>query len=104
MSRPLLAIYTRRSEAKRFHDACFRYHGRACWKCGNAATDAAHIIPRSQLGPQRYACPVENARPACRRCHDRQERHEIAFPKAWRLKAIRALNRVLRVKIVESAA
>jgi len=100
--RPQIGNPKRQSEAAAFHRAVFKAHGSSCYFCsGSKATDAMHVIPRSQLGPKRYACPTENARPGCRRCHDLQTRGELVFPIAVRRKAIRALNNVLTVKIQE---
>lgn len=106
MSKPLIANPKRQSEAAAFHRAVFKAHGDRCHFCGKPqSTDAMHVIPRSQLGPKaRYACPVENGRPGCRRCHDAQERNELQFSVSVRRRAIRALNKVLKAPLMEPAA
>lgn len=52
-----------------FRAAVYRRYGRACVKCGDPATDVAHIIRR---GYDRTRCMVENARPLCGECHREQ--------------------------------
>lgn len=102
--RPLVANPKRQPEAAAWHRRVFKAHGNVCHWCPKKATDAAHVIPRSQLGkPQRYACPEENGRPACRACHDRNEANDPArqFSLAIRRKAVRALNKVSKVPIAE---
>ena len=102
MSRPLIPNKARESEARAWHNAVFKAHGKKCWHCGGEATDAAHIIPRSRLGPKlRYAIPVENGRPACRRCHELQESRIIEFPLSVVRAAIRAHNKIAKVKMQE---
>lgn len=100
MSRPLVADPRRHSEANLFHRACFRAHGKRCYFCGSkSATDAMHIISRAFLGPRRYECPIENARPGCRACHDKQTRGELVFKKEDVRRAIAALNKVCKCKL-----
>ncbi len=106
MSRPLIANPKRDVEAAAFHRAVFKAHGSCCHFCGKkGATDAMHVISRSLIGPKaRYACPIENGRPGCRSCHDRQERDELKFTLSVRRRAVRALNKVMRAPIEEPAA
>lgn len=100
MSRPLIANAKRQSEAQAFHRACFKAWGRVCYFCGSKdATDAMHLVPRAVLGPRRYVCPVENSRPGCRSCHNKQTRGELAFKKADMRRAITALNKVCKQKM-----
>ena len=99
MSRPLIANKKREGEAARWHREVFKAHGRACFFCGKDATDAMHIIARAQLGPLRYEIPVQNGRPGCRACHERQERGELHFPVRIMRIAIRAHNAIAKVKL-----
>ena len=99
MSRPLIANKARESEAARWHRDVFKAHGRACFFCGKDASDAMHIIPRAQLGPLRYQIPVQNGRPGCRACHERQERGELKFPLRVVRTAILAHNKISKVKM-----
>ena len=101
MSRPLIIRNDAEKEAHAFHVAVFKNWGNKCYRCKAHATDAAHIIPRSKLGPHRYASPVTNGRPLCRTCHDSQEKGEWDFPKVIRNRAIRALNKVLKIRLEE---
>lgn len=102
MSRPLVADMKRLSEAADFHRRVFAKWGNACYrgKCKKRATDAAHVIPRSQLGPQRYACAEQNGRPLCRDHHNEQEAGLWDFSAKDKRAAIRALNLVLKIKLV----
>lgn len=100
MTRPLIANKKRESEAAAFHRSCFKAHGRACFFCGKDASDAMHVIPRSHLGPLRYAIPVQNSRPGCRACHERQEAGELHFPVRVVRIAIAAHNKLSKVKMV----
>jgi hypothetical protein len=99
MSRPLIANKQRESEADKWHREVFKAHGKLCFFCGKAATDAMHIIPRSKLGPLRYAIPVQNGRPGCRECHERQERGELRFGIRFVRIAIAAHNKIAKVKL-----
>lgn len=101
MTRPLIEDKRQKNDAAKFHRAVFRAHGNRCWNCDGHATDAAHVIPRAQLGSLRYEIPVENGRPACRRCHNAQESGEIAFPVEIVRIAIRAHNQISKVHIQE---
>lgn len=107
MTKPLVPDAKRASEATRFHRGVFAMFGgpkKICSLCGRpGATDAAHVIKRSHLGPLRYADP-RFARPAHRQCHERQERNEIEFSLAIRQDAIRAHNAIAKIKIQEPAA
>ncbi len=80
MKRTVLRANPKRfREASRYHDDVFAFWGPYCYLCPMrtpVAQDAAHVIPRSKLGPLRYA-NVHFARPAHRICHERQERNEI---------------------------
>ena len=102
MSKPLMANPARNAEANSFHQMVFAEYGgpkRLCIFCGKpGATDAAHVIPRSKLGPLRYAC-IEFARPAHRHCHESQERGEIDFPIDVRRDAVRAHNQIAKVRM-----
>ena len=99
MSRPLLADPKRKSEADRWHKIVFGKWGNACWFCGSHATDSMHIIPRNLLGPLRYAIGWESGRPGCRRCHDRQGAGVLRFAVKDMRMAVRAHNKIARVKI-----
>lgn len=99
MSRPLIPNRKRKSEADGWHKAVFKAHGGKCYFCGSAASDAMHIIARAHLGPLRYEIPVQNGRPGCRSCHERQERGELQFSLHDVRVAIRAHNKIARVKI-----
>jgi hypothetical protein len=103
--RPLVANPKRDSEAATFHRRVFKAHGSECHWCSKKATDAAHVVPRSQLGKQRYACAEDNGRPACRGCHDRNEASdpEYQFSLKVRRRAVKSLNVALKVKIAEPA-
>lgn len=115
-TRPLVPKLATQLDGDEFRRAVFAAHGRACYffpvktvkdattgekrrrrpdeRCLKDATDPAHIVPRSQLGPKsRYACPEENGRPLCRVCHDIQESGRLEFPDAIYNRAIRALNK-----------
>ena len=98
--KPLIAKRQTVNAAGQWHRAVFRAHGKTCWNCGALATDACHVIPRSQLGKLRYEIPKENGRPGCRSCHDKQERGEIDFPLSVRRAAVRAHNRIARAPLV----
>jgi len=105
MSKPLVANSRRNSESSAFHRAVFDAWGHKCYFGWNhQATDAAHIIPRSRLGKQRYACAKMNGRPVCRRHHEAQEAGLIDFTLADRRRAVVALNKVLKDRIQEPAA
>lgn len=99
MSRPLVADGKRKSEAHTFHRRVFAKHGKACYFCGSAATDAAHVIGRAHLGPLRYADP-HFARPTCRRCHDAVDRNEIKWPIAILRDAVKHFNKLAKVPMV----
>lgn len=99
MSRPLIPNKARKSEAQRWHDDVFKAHGKLCFFCGNAASDAMHIIPRNLLGPLRYLIPVQNGRPGCRSCHDRQGAGELKFPIRITRIAISAHNKIAKVRL-----
>jgi 5-methylcytosine-specific restriction endonuclease McrA len=89
MTKPLIADRKRRSESAEFHRLVFQRHGYECYFCGGKATDAAHVIPRSQLGPKtRYAAPQFNGRPLCRACHEENR----IFPLDMRRQAAKAIN------------
>jgi hypothetical protein len=119
MSRPLVAKQSTEDAADAFHRAVFAAHGRTCFfhgpkfkfvldfttrkprprkpeeRCEKDATDAMHVVPRSQLGPKsRFACPDENGRPGCRTCHDLEDAGRLDFPDAIYNRAIRALQAV----------
>lgn len=102
--KPLIGNPQRISEAAAFHKIVFtRYGGpkKICALCSKpGATDAAHVIPRSKLGPLRYADP-RFARPAHRFCHNRQERGEIDFTLAIRREAVRAHNEIAKIPMRE---
>ena len=100
---PLLPRRERQSEAQRFHRETFKAHGRACYFCGKEASDAMHIIPRPMLGSKRYECAADNSRPGCRACHRKQTDGTLAFALSDRQRAVRALNKVLKVKLPEPA-
>jgi hypothetical protein len=106
MSRPLITDPKQRSLAAKFHADVFAMFGgpkRMCFLCDKpGATDAAHVVSRTLLGPHRYADP-RLARPAHRTCHDRQTRHEIEFSPKIRREAIKVANALCRVKIPEVA-
>ena len=90
-------------EAREFHRRVFAKWGNRCYFCGGKATDAMHIIPRSQLGPHRYACAEENGRPGCRVHHDASEANDprCQFHVSQRRKAVKALNKILKQPIQE---
>ena len=102
MSRPLIANPKRQSEAAAFHKAVFQLFGgpkKICALCDKpGATDAAHVIPRSKLGPLRYVDP-RFARPAHRACHMAQERGEIEFSLIIRRSAVHAHNTLAKIKM-----
>ena len=101
MSRPLIANKNRQSEAARFHRECFAAWGHICYFCGlKNASDAMHLISRAQLGPRRYECPAENGRPGCRTCHEQQTGGKLAFKPADIKRAVTALNKVCKIKVV----
>lgn len=111
MSRPLVASKPmadkkksqRDNGAAEFHRRVFAAHGNKCTYprgCGERATDAAHVIARSKLGQHRYVCPEENGRPLCRKHHNEQESALWDFPAGVMRRAIAALNKVLKVKLV----
>jgi hypothetical protein len=101
--RPLLDNPKRKNEAARFHREVFALYGgpkRLCVFCGRqGATDAAHVISRSKLGPLRYADP-RFARPAHRRCHMEQEAGLIDFAIEIQRDAIAAHNEISKIKLV----
>ncbi len=103
MSRPLIPDPKRALEAAAFHRLVFAKYGRwnrVCSLCGKqGATDAAHVVPRSMLGPLRYADP-RMARPAHRACHEAQERGDICFSLAIRRDAVLAHNEIAKVPLV----
>lgn len=109
MSRPLIATKpmgdkkakARKIGAAEFHRRVFESWGPKCWRldCSARAVGAAHIVPRSKLGPHRYACPKQNGRPLCRRHHDEQEAGLWDFPARIRRQAVDALNEILTVKL-----
>ena len=107
MSKPLIAskpmVDAKRRQRERmaaaWHKAVFLAHGDKCYWCGKKATDAAHIIPRSRLGPLRYEMPVENGRPACRTCHELQERGMLVFEAKDLFAAVRHHNRIAKVPL-----
>ncbi len=102
MSKPLIPNKQRESDAAWFHREVFRAHGSKCWHCKGDATDASHVIKRALLGPKmRYAMPVENGRPACRRCHRLQEAGTISFPLGVIRAAIRAHNQIAKIPLRE---
>ncbi len=104
--KPRKAMRAEKPEHRRgreaFHAAVFAAHGDRCYfGCGRAATDAMHVVPRSQLTQRtRYAAPAANGRSGCRRCHKAQESGAIAFPLNVRLGAVRALNHVPGVRVL----
>lgn len=97
--KPLIANPKRQSEATAFHRRVFKEHGDKCYFCGCKATDAMHIEGRSRLGKHRYACPEENGRPGCRRCHVLQTDNKLQFKSADVRRARVALNQVLKDKL-----
>jgi hypothetical protein len=103
MSRPMIsrvkpkANPKRKSEAATFHRSCFKAWGDKCFFCGGKATDAMHVIARAKLGPLRYEIPVQNSRPGCRACHDRQGAGELKFPIGVLRTAISAHNKIAKV-------
>jgi hypothetical protein len=103
MSKPLISNPKRQSEASRFHARVFALYGgprKICELCKKpGATDAAHVVSRTALGPHRYADPGL-ARPAHRECHERQTRHEIHFDIRTQRAAIKVANLFCKVKIV----
>ena len=80
MSKPLTVDPGMAAKASKYHAEVFKFWGYFCVLChGKApATDAAHVIPRSKLGPLRYA-DVHFARPAHRKCHELQEAGKLDF-------------------------
>ena len=104
MSKPLIPDPKRQSEAAKFHRDVFERYGgpkRLCALCGKpGATDAAHVLRRSHLGPLRYA-DAQFARPAHRPCHEKVDRYEISWPKEIMLEVIRAHNRIAKIQIRE---
>lgn len=102
MSRPLQPDPKRVREATQFHRDVFATYGGAkkiCALCNRpGASDAAHVIPRSKLGPLRYA-DVRFARPAHRLCHDQVDRHIIEWPIHILADAISAHNQIAKVKL-----
>ncbi len=103
MSKPLIADPKRVSEAAAYHRAVFAEYGgpkKVCALCGKpGAVDAAHVVPRSMLGPLRYADP-RMARPAHRACHEAQERGDMRFSLAIRRGAVLAHNEIAKVPLV----
>lgn len=102
MSKPLIAAKQHKSDAAKWHRDVFNLWGRKCYLCRRKsdATDAAHVIGRgSRLGPLRFASP-HFGRPAHRDCHERVDRHEIAWPIAIVRDAIRHHNQLSKAKIV----
>jgi hypothetical protein len=106
------------ADAGAFHDEVVREHGRLCFfndvkrvkvepgskvtrarrpeeRCqGKSAVvvHAAHVVPRSQLGPKsRYAVPRINGRPCCPTCHPIQEEGLLEFPDRVHNAAVEAL-------------
>jgi hypothetical protein len=102
VTKPLLPNPRRKSEAQKWHRDVFAIYGgvaKICALCGKpGATDAAHVIPRAQLGKWRYADP-RLGRPAHRECHERQERSEIDFSSAIRKEAVRVHNIFAKVPL-----
>jgi len=106
-----------RVDSDEFHSAVFAAYGKRChlakqqkiahekggpklfkrepWQaCMHDALDAAHIVPRSAIGPKHaYLEPRANGRPLCRPCHKLQEAGLIEFSDAEYNAAIRALNK-----------
>lgn len=104
MTRPLLPRAETVRAATKFHHEVFRAFAgpkKTCYLCYRpGATDAAHVIKRSHLGPLRYA-DVRLARPAHRHCHERQERGDIAFHLDIRIDAVRAHNAIAKIPLQE---
>lgn len=102
--KPLLARAETVRAATKFHHGVFKRYGgprKVCFLCFKpGASDAAHVVPRSKLGPLRYA-DVRLGRPAHRVCHERQERGLIDFMFEIRLDAIRCHNEIAKIKLVE---
>jgi len=98
--RPLLINPRAGASAAQFHREVFAVFGgpkKLCVFCGKPnATDAAHVIKRSHLGPLRY-CDPRLARPAHRACHEKQERNEISFTLETRRDAALAVNLYAKV-------
>lgn len=128
MSKPLVGAVQHDLDSKEFHRAVFAAHGSKCYfrgpkyrkvrvdlftdetrarepheRCQGDATDAMHIIPRSELGAKRlrFAEPGENGRPGCRPCHMLQEARCIEFAFADRHAAWAALNPLNKVPLRE---
>jgi len=55
------------AQRQRFHAAVFRAHGDRCAVCGEAATDADHVVPVAAGGSRD---PVSNGQPLCREHHE----------------------------------
>jgi 5-methylcytosine-specific restriction endonuclease McrA len=104
LSKPLIADPKLQRQAANFHRDVFALFGgpkKLCSLCGKpGATDAAHVLRRSHLGPLRYADP-QFARPAHRACHEKVDRYEVPWPKEIMLEAIRAHNRLAKIQIRE---
>jgi hypothetical protein len=83
----------------KWHKAVFDAWGNKCYFCGQPATDAMHIVGRPKLGKHRYACPEDNGRPGCRRCHRMQTDNKLDFSNRDYQRAVNALNEVLKVPI-----
>lgn len=102
MSKPIIPDRRLGRAAAEFHRRVFAAYGgplKLCSLCGKAgATDAAHVIPRSQLGILRYA-RIEFGVPAHRACHERQERGEIDFSPFIRRRAVEAHNEIAKVPL-----
>ena len=104
--RPLVADPKRQSEAAKWHREVFALYGgpkRICAHCDKpGATDAAHVIGRAHLGQLRYADP-RFGRPLHRDCHRDLDEGRAQWKKAILRDAIRAHNKIAKVKIQEPA-
>jgi hypothetical protein len=107
MSKPLQARKDTLAAAHEWHRDVFREYGSICWlhKAQNPqsktrATDAAHILARSHIGAKLAYVSVRLGRPACRECHEKQERGEIRFPLVDRIDATLAHNEVAKSKLM----
>jgi hypothetical protein len=126
MSKPLHANPEHRLGSMEFHRAVFAAHGHECYfrthrklkvsrfdttlvkrepheKCEVTATDAMHIIPRSQISAKhlRFAEPEANGRPGCHTCHMLQEKWRLEFSFKDRHAAWAKLNPLNKVPLPE---
>ena len=72
-----------------FRAAVYSRYGRACVRCGEHATEVAHVIRR---GYDRTRCDPTNGRPACQRCHRMQHAGVWSWPELLGEREVLALR------------